>query len=251
MFTLNLLLCFLGICYGSFVGSYIVRFPRIIDPESNITMSSPSSRCESCGKTLKIHMLIPLLSYLVQQGKCSYCRKSIGTFYLFNELLHLMLMALMLWANLFSSLIELLIIFLVISSLYAQFILDLKHLLLSVYLSIKILILGLIINYSGFFTDIQSAILGFMAGYLSLFLINKVFYCFRKKEGIGGGDFILLASIGALLGYQMLSFIVLLGSLFSLLIYLLKRSNYDDRVPFGSGLALSALLIILIKISVV
>ena len=251
MFTLNLLLCFLGICYGSFVGSYIVRFPRIIDPESNITMSSPRSRCESCGKTLKIHMLIPLLSYLVQQGKCSYCRKSIGTFYLFNELLHLMLMALMLWTGLFSSLIELLIIFLVISSLYAQFILDLKHLLLSVYLSIKILILGLIINYSGFFTDIQSAILGFMAGYLSLFIINKVFYCFRKKEGIGGGDFILLASIGALLGYQMLSFVVLLGSLFSLLIYLLKRSNFENRVPFGSGLALSALLIILIKISVV
>jgi len=251
MFTLNLLLCFLGICYGSFVGSYIVRFPRIIDPESNITMSSPRSRCESCGKTLKIHMLIPLLSYLVQQGKCSFCRKSIGTFYLFNELLHLMLMALMLWANLFSSLIELLVIFLVISSLYAQFILDLKHLLLSVYLSIKILVLGLIINYSGFFTDIQSAILGFMAGYLSLFLINKVFYCFRKKEGIGGGDFILLASIGALLGYQMLSFVVLLGSLFSLLIYLLKRSNFENRVPFGSGLALSALLIILIKISVV
>ena len=251
MFTLNLLLCFLGICYGSFVGSYIVRFPRIIDPESNITMSSPRSRCESCGKTLKIHMLIPLLSYLVQQGKCSFCRKSIGTFYLFNELLHLMLMALMLWTGLFSSLIELLIIFLVISSLYAQFILDLKHLLLSVYLSIKILVLGLIINYSGFFTDIQSAILGFMAGYLSLFLINKVFYCFRKKEGIGGGDFILLASIGALLGYQMLSFVVLLGSLFSLLIYLLKRSNFENRVPFGSGLALSALLIILIKISVV
>jgi leader peptidase (prepilin peptidase)/N-methyltransferase len=162
-----------------------------------------------------------------------------------------MLMTLMLWAGLFSSLIELLTLFLVVSSLYAQFILDLKHLSLSVYLSIKILILGLIISYSGFFTDIQSAVLGFMAGYLSLFLINKVFYYFRKKEGIGGGDFILLASIGALLGYQMLSFVVLLGSLFSLLIYLLKRSNYEDRVPFGSGLALSALLIILIKISVV
>ena len=251
MFTLNLLLCFLGICYGSFVGSYIVRFPRIIDPESNITMSCPRSKCESCGEILKVHMLIPLLSYLVQKGKCAYCRKSISTFYFINELMHLILIALMLWANIFSSPIELLILFLVISSLYVQFILDLKHLLLSVYLSIKILILGLVINYSGFFTDIQSAVVGLMAGYLSLFLINKVFYYFRKKEGIGGGDFILLASIGALLGYQMLSFVVLLGSLFSLLIYLFKRSNFDNRVPFGSGLALSTLLIILIKISVV
>lgn len=251
MFTLNLLLCFLGLCYGSFVGSYIVRFPRIIDPESDITMSSPRSKCESCGETLKVHMLIPLLSYLVQKGKCSYCRKSIGTFYFINELLHLLLMALMLWAGLFSSLIELLILFLVVSSLYAQFILDLKHFSLSIYLSVKILVLGLIINYSGFFTDIQSAVLGFTAGYLSLFLINKIFYYFRKKEGIGGGDFILLASIGALFGYQMLSVVVLLGSLFSLLIYLFKRSNFDNRVPFGSGLALSALLIILIKISVV
>jgi len=195
MFTLNLLLCFLGICYGSFVGSYIVRFPRIIDPESNITMSYPRSKCESCGEMLKVHMLIPLFSYLFQKGKCSYCRKSISAFYFINELMHLMLIALMLWANIFSSPIELLILFLVISSLYVQFILDLKHLLLSVYLSIKILILGLVINYSGFFTDIQSAVGGLMAGYLSLFLINKVFYYFRKKEGIGAGDFILLASI--------------------------------------------------------
>ena len=116
-------------------------------------------------------------------------------------------------------------------------------------MSAKILILGLILNFTDFFIDIQSAIIGAIVGYSSLYLINKIYFLIRKKDGIGGGDFILLASIGAIYGYQMLSFVVLLGSLLSLLIFLVKRSDYIEKVPFGSGLSLSALIIMLIKIS--
>ncbi len=249
MFLINAFLCLLGLSYGSFVGSYIIRFPRMIDSESGVTIYSPRSRCETCGKNLKYYMLIPLLSFLLQRGKCTFCKKSISPFYFCNEILHLLLMALIVWSNLFPTLIESILFFLVVSSLYAQFIIDFKYLSLSVYLSIQVLILGLILNSGqGLFTDLQSSLIGVLVGYFSLYLINKIYFLLRKKEGIGGGDFILLASIGALLGYQMLSFVILLGSLLSLQIYVFKRSDYKGRVPFGSGLALSALLIIAIQI---
>tara|TARA_B100001142_G_scaffold84769_1_gene86032 strand:- start:865 stop:1350 length:486 start_codon:yes stop_codon:yes gene_type:complete len=158
-------------------------------------------------------------------------------------------MASILWSGALSSNLESVLIFLVIASLYAQFLIDLRHLALSLFFSGKILILGLILNgYFGLFTDIASSLMGTFAGYASLYLINKIYFLIRKREGIGGGDFILLASIGALLGYQLLSIVVLIASLFSILIYLIGRSHYIDKVPFGSGLSLSTILVISIKI---
>ena len=190
-------------------------------------------------------MLIPLLSYLIQRGRCLFCKKSISKFYFLNELFHLSLMASILWSGVLPSNLESILLFLVIVSLYAQFLIDLRHLALSLFFSGKILILGLILNgYFDLFTDIASSLMGAFAGYASLYLINKIYFLIRKREGIGGGDFILLASIGALLGYQLLSIVVLIASLFSILMYLIGRSHYIDKVPFGSGLSLSALSLI-------
>ena len=194
-------------------------------------------------------MLIPLLSYLIQRGRCLFCKKSISKFYFLNELFHLSLMASILWSGVLPSNLESILLFLVIVSLYAQFLIDLRHLALSLFFSGKILILGLILNgYFDIYTDIASSLMGAFAGYASLYLINKIYFLIRKREGFGGGDFILLASIGALLGYQLLSIVVLIASLFSILIYLIGRSHYIDKVPFGSGLSLSAILTIAIKI---
>ena len=231
------------------MGSYIIRFPKLIDAQSNVTIYSPRSRCEECGSILKYYMLIPLLSYLAQRGRCLFCKRLISKFYFINELFHLSLMASILWSGVLPSNLESILIFLVIVSLYSQFLIDLRHLALSLFFSAKILILGLILNgYFGLFTDIASSLIGAFAGYASLYLINKIYFLIRKREGIGGGDFILLASIGAMLGYQLLSIVVLIASLFSILIYLIGRSHYIDKVPFGSGLSLSAILVIAIKI---
>ena len=249
MTMFSFLLCMLALAYGSFIGSYVVRFPKMIDPESEVSIFSPRSRCESCEESLKVRMLIPLISYVLQRGKCSFCREPINAFYFLNEFLHVSLMILILWSDIFLSWTESLAIFLLLSCFYVQFLIDLKHLSLSIYMSIKILILGFILNFTDFFIDIQSAIIGAIVGYSSLYLINKIYFLFRNRDGIGGGDFILLASIGAIYGYQMLSFVVLLGSLLSLLIFIIKRSNYIEKVPFGSGLSLSALIIMFIKIS--
>ena len=251
MFLTIAFFCLLGVFYGSFVGSYIIRFPKLIDAQSNVTIYSPRSRCEECGATLKYYMLIPLLSYLIQRGRCLFCKRSISKFYFLNELFHLSLMASILWSGALPSNLESILIFLVIVSLYAQFLIDLRHLALSLFFSGKILILGLILNgYFGLFTDIASSLMGAFAGYASLYLINKIYFLIRKREGIGGGDFILLASIGALLGFQLLSIVVLIASLIALLIYFLGREHYTNKVPFGSGLALSAILIAAIKLSV-
>lgn len=249
MFLTIAFFCLLGVFYGSFLGSYIIRFPKLIDAQSNVTIYSPRSRCEECGSILKYYMLIPLLSYLAQRGRCLFCKRLISKFYFINELFHLSLMASILWSGVLPSNLESILIFLVIVSLYSQFLIDLRHLALSLFFSAKILILGLILNgYFGLFTDIASSLIGAFAGYASLYLINKIYFLIRKREGIGGGDFILLASIGAMLGYQLLSIVVLIASLFSILIYLIGRSHYIDKVPFGSGLSLSAILVIAIKI---
>ena len=92
----SFLLCMLALAYGSFIGSYVVRFPKMIDPESEVSIFSPRSRCESCEESLKVRMLIPLISYVLQRGKCSFCREPINAFYFLNESFHLLLMLLIL-----------------------------------------------------------------------------------------------------------------------------------------------------------
>ena len=134
MFLIIAFSCLLSVFYGSFVGSYIIRFPKLIDTQSNVTIYSPRSRCEECGATLKYYMLIPLLSYLIQRGRCLFCKKSISKFYFLNELFHLSLMASILWSGVLPSNLESILLFLVIVSLYAQFLIDLRHLALSLFL---------------------------------------------------------------------------------------------------------------------
>ena len=255
MYLINTFLCLLALSYGSFIGSFIIRFPEMIDKKSEVTIYSPRSSCQECRKTLNVYMLIPLISYIYQKGKCSLCKQPINRFYFINELFHLLLMILIvgfipITGDFFKEVGLVILFFLIISSLYAQFIIDLKHLSLSVYLSLKLIILGILLNlFFEFFTGLNSSIIGAIIGYLSLYFLNKLFYFFSKKEGIGGGDFILLASAGALFGYQMLSFVVLLGSLISLLIYLFNKSDYKGKVPFGSGIALASFFIIIIQIT--
>ena len=160
MFLIIAFSCLLSVFYGSFVGSYIIRFPKLIDTQSNVTIYSPRSRCEECGATLKYYMLIPLLSYLIQRGRCLFCKKSISKFYFLNELFHLSLMASILWSGVLPSNLESILLFLVIVSLYAQFLIDLRHLALSLFFSGKILILGLILNgYFDLFTDIALSLI--------------------------------------------------------------------------------------------
>ena len=138
-------------------------------------------------------------------------------------------------------------IFLLFSIFYTQIILDYRHLILSITLSILLILAGVTINYYlNFFTSLEESILGLAAGYISLWLINALYFLIRKKIGIGSGDFLLFSGCGAIFGVYALGPILLIGASISLLIYVLNKEKFTQQIPLGSGIASGAVIYYLI-----
>jgi leader peptidase (prepilin peptidase)/N-methyltransferase len=191
-------------------------------------------------------MLLPIFSFLIQKGKCLYCSQRINSSYLINELVHIsiiLLIALNVGINFIGF-----IYYLIFSIFYILFFLDLKHLFLPIYLNVSLILIGLLINIVfNIFTSYQEALLGLVAGFGSLWFINALFKIIKSKDGIGGGDFILLGGLGSIFGISSLGPIILLGSSFSLLIYTLSDRTKREEIPLGSGLILGAIFFYLIQ----
>jgi leader peptidase (prepilin peptidase)/N-methyltransferase len=191
-------------------------------------------------------MLLPIFSFLIQKGKCLYCSQRINSSYLINELVHIsiiLLIALNVGINFIGF-----IYYLIFSIFYILFFLDLKHLFLPIYLNVSLILIGLLINVVfNIFTSYQEALLGLVAGFGSLWFINALFKIIKSKDGIGGGDFILLGGLGSIFGISSLGPIILLGSSFSLLIYTLSNRTKREEIPLGSGLILGAIFFYLIQ----
>jgi leader peptidase (prepilin peptidase)/N-methyltransferase len=191
-------------------------------------------------------MLLPIFSFLIQKGKCLYCSQRINSSYLINELVHIsiiLLIALNVGINFIGF-----IYYLIFSIFYILFFLDLKHLFLPIYLNVSLILIGLLINIVfNIFTSYQEALLGLVAGFGSLWFINALFKIIKSKDGIGGGDFILLGGLGSIFGISSLGPIILLGSSFSLLIYTLSNRTKREEIPLGSGLILGAIFFYLIQ----
>lgn len=240
-----LLMGLFGACIGSFSSMLLYRLPEMKDDDS-LTLFSPRSHCAKCKSPLNTWMLIPVLSFIFLRGKCSFCKKKIGSNYLINELIHIfiiILIALNIGIS-FSGFIY----YLIFSIFYILFILDLKYLYLPIYLNISLILIGLSANiFFDLFTSPQESLLGALAGFLSLWIINAVFKYFRSKDGIGGGDFILLGGLGSIFGIISLGPIVLLGSSCSILIYALSDKSKREEIPLGSGLIFGATIYYLIK----
>jgi len=240
-----LLIGLCGACVGSFSSMLLYRLPEMRDDDS-LTLYGPRSHCTQCKSPLAMRMLVPVLSFIFLRGKCSFCNKKIGSSYLINELIHIFVIILIA-VNIGVS-VSGFIYYLIFSIFYILFILDLKHLYLPIYLNISLILIGLTTNiFFNLFTSQQEALLGALAGFLSLWIINAVFKFFRSKDGIGGGDFILLGGLGSIFGVVSLGPIVLLGSSCSILIYTLSDKSKREEVPLGSGLILGAILFYLIK----
>jgi prepilin signal peptidase PulO-like enzyme (type II secretory pathway) len=125
----------------------------------------------------------------------------------------------------------------VLSFFYTQAILDYKHLILSVGLNVCLIGFSLVLNnFFNFMVPILESALGVIFGYSSLWLVNKIYYLIRKKEGIGGGDFLLFAACGSLFGVYALGPILLLGSSVTLLLYSIKKTNFNQKLPLGTGI---------------
>lgn len=250
----------LGLLVGSFLNVVIHRLPKMMErdwlaqcaelrgddqPEGDaLSLSRPRSRCPECGHQISALENIPVLSWLALGGKCSECKKPISIRYPIVEALTGLLTAYAAHHFGFGWMAAGGIV--LIWCLIALTFIDVDTQLLPDSITLPLLWLGLLFNLNGIFADLQSAAIGAMAGYLSLW---SVYWCFKLatgKEGMGYGDFKLLAALGAWLGWQILPLIILLSSLVGAvigiaLIVLAKRGR-NVPIPFGPYLATAGLL---------
>jgi leader peptidase (prepilin peptidase)/N-methyltransferase len=211
------------------------------------TLVRPRSACPSCRHNIGALENIPVLSYLALRGKCSQCKTRISPRYPAVELCTGLLSAYIGWRFGFSLAAVAALLFAWI--LLAGAVIDFDTQLLPDSLTLPLVWLGLLVNLWGTFTSLESAVIGAVAGYLSLWSVYWVFKLATGKEGMGFGDFKLLAAIGAFLGWQMLPAVILLSSLVGavvgiLLIVLAGRGRHIP-MPFGPYLAAAGLLAML------
>lgn len=249
----------LGLLVGSFLNVLIYRLPvmmqrgwkqecqeflelPITEPSPKVfNLCLPASHCPNCDAGIKSYQNIPVFSYLFLKGKCAACQQKISLRYPFVEALTGVASAVV--AYQMGGGLETLFALFLTWTLIALSGIDIDHQLLPDNITLPVLWLGLLLNLFGIYTDITSSLIGAMAGYLSLWSIYQLFKLVTGKEGMGYGDFKLLALLGAWLGWQYLVIIVLLSSLvgaiigISMMIILGRDKNIP--IPFGPYLAIA------------
>lgn len=253
----------LGLLLGSFLNVVIYRMPKMMQREfdnacaencgkepphtDTFNLSVPRSACPHCGHKITALENIPVLSYLVLRGKCRGCKAPISKRYPTIEALSGFLAATMVWqfgsgwAGLAAMAFVLLLIALTFIDLDTQFLPD--------DLTYPLLWLGLLINLNGTFATLRDAVIGAIAGYMALWLVNAAYKLWRKVDGMGGGDLKLLGALGAWMGWQMLPAIILLSSLVGALVgiamIVFGGHNRETKIPFGPYLTGAGLLAML------
>ena len=248
----------LGLIIGSFLNVVIYRLPLMlyqawqtqagtlhtanqINLPATFNLSLPHSHCPNCQHQLHWWENIPLISYIALKGHCLNCKQYVSIRYPLIELLTALLSIYLTWHYGFN--IKLLATLLFTWILLTLAFIDLSEKILPDILTISLLWLGLLCNLNGLFTDISSAIIGAIVGYLFLWIIAFTFHKITHKEGLGLGDCKLLAAIGAWLGWQLLPMVVLIASLLGTVIGItliaLNKLNRQTPIPFGPYLAIA------------
>jgi leader peptidase (prepilin peptidase)/N-methyltransferase len=257
------ILALLGLCIGSFLNVVIHRLPqmlergwkmdsaemlgvKIAEPPA-VTLSAPRSRCPSCGHPIAWHENIPVLSYLRLSGKCSACKTRISPRYPFVEILTGVLFAATAWR--FGAEPTTLLWCGFVAVLVALGGIDWDTTLLPDNLTLPLLWAGLVASALGWTIPLASALWGAVAGYLSLWTVYWIFKKATGKEGMGYGDFKLLAALGAWLGVQMVLPIVLAASVLGAIVGIVMKMSGALRegryVPFGPFLAGAGIVVML------
>ena len=228
-----------GTVVGSFINVIIYRLPKSIMGES-ISLSNPKrSFCPGCKHTLGVLELIPLLSYLLQRGKCKHCNQPISIQYPVIELTCGILTSLAYIK--FGLNLELIFILIFIFSLVALFWIDAKHQLLPDTITLPLIAIGLVFNYPSGFVEFIDALIGATIGYLILWGVFWAYKLIRKVEGMGYGDFKLVAVLGAWFGWQSLPILLLGASTLGIVYFLVLIRDRDQVFAFGPFLIISAL----------
>ena len=232
---------------GSFCSSIIFR----LAPNSPFPLYKIRSSCPSCSKKIDIINLIPLVGFLIQKGKCKFCNSNISKFYLFTEIFFLLIGILLVYN--YGISLSTIIYTIIIFCFYILFVLDYKYLYLPLYINLLIVLIGVTFNakFQLFldetflilgFTPISFTLYGFFFGYSSLWFINFIYKFIKKKDGIGGGDFILFGGIGSIHGPIALPLILLIGSFLGCLYFIFSKKSSNSMLPFGSFLILSSFI---------
>ncbi len=252
----------IGLVIGSFLNVAIHRLPVMMQREtenfialendepaphtSRYNLILPRSACPSCGHSLSALDNIPVFSYVLLKGRCRYCRAPISPRYPLVEIITALLSAVVVWQ--LGSELRGLAALLLVWSLIALTFIDIDTQMLPDDLTLPLIWLGLLVNLQGSFVPLPDAVIGAAAGYLSLWSVYWLFRFATGKEGIGYGDFKLLAALGAWLGWMMLPFIVLLssvmGALVGITMIVLRGHQRDKPIPFGPFLAVAGLIML-------
>jgi len=255
---LFILLTFLfSLAIGSFLNVIIYRLPIMLDknwrhacleylgesPKREcFNLMIPSSHCPHCHKKIKFIENIPLISYICLGGKCSACQNTIPFRYFLVELLTALLAVVVAYEVSLSMTFFAALIFTYF--LVAIAFIDIEHQILPDILCIPLLWLGLLFGCLNIYSNSRDAILGAVIGYGFFWIIGKTFKLITKQDGIGEGDYKLIAAAGAWLGWQMLPFIILTSGLLGLIIgggfLLIKRLPRSTPIPFGPFIVVAA-----------
>ena len=256
---LSFVLTIFGLIVGSFLNAVIHRLPimmerqwqqqseAILHPEKApeplpaYNLVVPASTCPSCQHKIRAWENIPVISYLFLRGKCSACRTPISFRYPAIEILSA-LMTVMIGLT-YGVTLQTLIFCLFGWSLLALTMIDYDTQLLPDDITLPLLWAGLIVNSFELVVTLEQALWGAIAGYLSLWSVYWIFKLVTGKEGMGYGDFKLLAALGAWLGWMKLPLIILLSSLVgtiaAILLIVSKRQERSNPIPFGPYLAIA------------
>ena len=265
----------LGLCVGSFLNVVIHRTPlmmvaawrqecsqfmaeqadmppehtqplaNIVAADPSTTLSTPASRCPHCAHKIKWYENVPLISWLILRGRCSDCKAAIGLRYPIVELVTALLSMLVIYQ--FGVSAAGLSALILVWALVALTGIDFDTQLLPDRLTFPLAGLGLAVNSQGWFVSPTQSIWGLLLGFLSLWVVVKIFYLITKKHGMGQGDFKLLAVLGAWLGPTMLPLIILLSSLLGSIvgIILMKKQGESRPFAFGPYIAIAGIIALL------
>ena len=250
----------LGLCVGSFLNVVIHRLPKMMEQDwhaqcadlrgetpstaTALTLARPRSRCPACGHQITALENIPIISYLLLRGRCSNCGTSISPRYPVVEAVTGLLSAYAVWH--FGPTLQGAGALLLIWALIALTGIDFDTQLLPDSITLPLLWLGFAFNLAGTYVDLFSAVIGAMIGYLTLWSVFWLFKLATGKEGMGFGDFKLLAALGAWLGWQMLPAIILLSSIVGaavgISLIVATRHGRNTPIPFGPYLAAAGII---------
>lgn len=257
---LTFLCVLIGLLVGSFLNVVIHRLPKMMErewaaqcaelrgeapePPVRYNLVVPRSACPKCGHMITALENVPVLSWIALRGKCRSCRAPIPARYPFVEALTGALSGVLAWHFGFGLALAGALVF--TWAMIALTFIDLDTTLLPDDITLPLVWLGLLLNLQGTFVPLPGAVIGAVAGYLALWSVYWGFKLLTGKEGMGYGDFKLLAAIGAFLGWKVVPLVILLssfvGAVIGISMIVFARHKRETPIPFGPYLAIAGVI---------